>query len=157
MNTNLQNVFSRVLWILTMLVLAAITVQALSGNWVTYFFILPGGPANLSPTFIQALSDLAVFHKILGFIIGGFSILILVFSFIYKSSLFVRIFAVLGLMAAGSAAMGGYLFVHSGFQDRWSLGQMADSFVGAYAAYFIQLYFMNKNGGFPFKRKSPAS
>jgi hypothetical protein len=157
MNTNLQNIFSKFLWVMTILILAAVTAQALSGNWITYFFILPGGPSDLSPAFIQAMANLAVFHKMLGFIIGGFSILVLASAFIHKSSFPVRIFAVLGLMASISAAIGGYLFVHSGFQDRWSLGQMADSFVGVYAAYFIQLFFMNKNGGFPFKRMPRTS
>jgi hypothetical protein len=153
-----QLLFARVLWILTMVILAVTTVQAISGNWITYFAILPGGSANLSQAFLQAMAGLATYHRIVGFVMGGLSILTLVFAFLHKSGIYVRIFAILGLAAMASAAIGGYLFVQSGFQDRWSLGQMSDSFVGVYAAYFIQLYFMNKNHGFPFgKAKTSAN
>jgi len=132
------------LWVSTIVILVLITVQAFSGNWITYFLILPGGPANLSQGFIDGLAKLAVYHKIMGFATGLVSILVLIFAFIRRSSIYVRIFAVLGFIITISAGIGGYLFVKSGLQDRWALGQMADSFVGAYAAYFLQLFFMNK-------------
>jgi hypothetical protein len=149
MSEKLQRIFSTALWISTLAILVVISVQAVSGNWITFFLILPGGPANLSQSFIEALAKLAIYHKIVGFVIGGISILILIFAFIRRSSIYVRIFAVLGFIITVIAGIGGFLFVKSGLQDRWALGQMADSFVGAYAAYFLQLFFMNRTPKFP--------
>ena len=149
MSEKMQPIFSKALWISTLVMLVVLTLQAFSGNWVTFFLILPGAPANLSQTFIGAMSRLAEYHVVAGFIIGLISILVLIFTFMHRSSIYVRIFAILGLIITASAGMGGFLFVKSGFQDRWPLGQMADSFIGAYAAYFLQLFFMNKTPRFP--------
>jgi len=149
MSEKLERILSMALWISTLAILAILSVQTLSGNWITYFLILPGGPATLSQSFIEGLVKLAIYHKIMGFIIGGISIFVLIFAFIRRSSIYVRIFAVLGFIITASAGIGGFLFVKSGFQDRFALGQMADSFVGAYAAYFLQLFFMNKTPRFP--------
>jgi len=120
------------------------TLQGLSGNWITYFLILPGGPAKLRQGLIHGLTALTVYHRVVGFVIALISILVLIFVFIRRSSKYVRLFAVLGFVITALAAIGGYLFVQSGFQDRWPLGQMADAFVGAYGAYFLQLFFMGK-------------
>jgi hypothetical protein len=148
MSEKLERTSSMALWISTLAILLVLSVQALSGNWTTYFLILPGAPANLSQSFIGALVKLAIYHKLMGFVIGGISILVLIFAFIRRSSIYVRIFAVLGFIITVSAGIGGFLFVKSGFQDRFTLGQMSDSFVGAYAAYFLQLFFMNKTPRF---------
>jgi len=144
MNEKTQRSLSITLWVLTAVILALLTLQGLSGNWITYFLILPGGPANLSQVLIGGLIKLALYHRIMGFIIGLLSILILIFAFTRRWSNFVRLFAVLGFIITALAAIGGYLFVKSGLMDRWPLGQMSDAFVGAYAAYFLQLFFMNK-------------
>jgi len=141
--------FSTALWVSTLAILVLLSVQAFSGNWITYFFILPGAPANLTQNFINSMAQLAIYHRIAGFVIGGISVLVLIFAFIGRSSIYVRIFAVLGFIITVSAGIGGYLFVKSAYQDRWALGQMADSFVGVYAAYFLQLFFMNKTPRFP--------
>jgi len=147
MNEKIQRKFALTLWVLISLILALITLQGFSGNWITYFLILPGGPANLGQTLIQGLAVLALYHKIMGFLIGLLSILVLILAFVCRSSNYVRLFAVLGFVIIAFAAAGGILFVQSGLQDRWPLGQMTDAFVGAYAAYFLQLYFMNKVPG----------
>lgn len=149
MSEKLQRNLSMALWISTLAILVVVSIQALSGNWITFFLILPGGPANLSQSFIDTLVKVAIYHKLMGIVIGGISILILIFAFVRRSSIYVRIFAVLGFIIIVSAGIGGFLFVKSGFQDRWPLGQMADSFVGAYAAYFLQLFLMNKTPRFP--------
>lgn len=149
MSEKLQRNLSIALWVSTIVLLLLLSLQALSGNWVTFFLILPGGPTNISQSFIGALAKLAIYHKLMGFVMGGISILVLIFAFICRSSIYVRIFAVLGFIITISAGIGGFLFVKSGFQDRWALGQMADSFVGEYAAYFLQLFFMNKTPNFP--------
>ena len=144
MGEKLQKVSLRSLWISTLAVLVLMSVQAWSGNWITFFLILQGGPADLSAQFLKAMAGLSVYHAIMGFVIGIGSIIVLISAFISKSSIYVRIFAILGLILTASAAMGGILFVQSGYEDRWPLGQMADSFVGAYAAYLLQLFFMNR-------------
>ncbi len=154
MGEKLQKFSSRGLWISTLAILVVMSVQAWSGNWITFFLILPGGSAGLSPQFLQAMSNLSIYHAVMGFVTGALAIIVLVFAFIHKSSIYVRIFAILGLVITASAAMGGILFQQSGYQDRWPLGQMADSFVGAYAAYFLQLFFMNRTPNFPWIVKS---
>jgi hypothetical protein len=153
MGEKLQKVSLRGLWISTLAVLVVMSVQAWSGNWITFLLILPGGPSDLSAQFVQAMANLSICHAIMGFVTGVGSIIVLIFAFIYKSSIYVRIFAILGLIITASAAIGGVLFAQSGFQDRWPLGQMADSFVGAFAAYLLQLFFMNRTPNFPWIAK----
>ena len=142
MSENSQHKLSVTLWALTGVILGLLTLQGISGNWITYFLILPGGPANLSQLLIGFLVKLALYHRIFGLVIGLLSILILVFAFLRRWSNYVRLFAVLGFMIAVLAATGGFLFVKSGLTDRWPLGQMSDAFVGCYAAYFLQFFFM---------------
>ncbi len=148
MSENSQRKLSVTLWALTGVILALLTLQGISGNWITYFIILPGGPAGLSQILIVFLVKLVLYHRIMGFVIGLLSILVLIFAFLRLWSKYVRLFAVLGFIITATAAMGGYLFVKSGFTDRWPLGQMSDAFIGCYAAYFLQLFFMNKTPGF---------
>jgi heme A synthase len=143
MKEKVQRNLSTALWASTGVILALLTLQGLSGNWITYFLVLPGGPAGLSQVFIGGLVSLALYHRVTGFIIGFLSILVLILAFVRRWSNYVRLFAVLGFIITALAAMGGYLFVKSGFEDRWALGQMSDAFVGAYAAYFLQLHEQN--------------
>jgi hypothetical protein len=137
----IQKIYSSVLWVLTIAVLAVIAVQGLSGNWVTVFFVLPGG-TELSPDFLIAMGRLAQYHIIMGFITVAFAVLILIFAFLHKSHLFVRLAAIAGPLLTGSAILGGYLYVQSGLQDNWPLGQMMDSFIGAFAAYALMVVFV---------------
>ena len=53
----------------------------------------------------------------------------------------VQIPAFLGLGMVVSAIIGGVLFVLSGFSAGGSSAQMGGSFIGAYAFYFIELYY----------------
>lgn len=150
MNERLHDIPRKGLWISTIAILVIMSVQGLSGNWITFFFVWPGGPGSqVGPAFLRAMAGLAQYHSIMGFVLGGTSVLILVLAFINRATVYVRIFAVLGFLITASAAMGGVLYVNSAFQDRWRLGQMADSFVGAYAAYLLQLCFMNRTPRFP--------
>jgi hypothetical protein len=154
MGDKLQRISSKGLWISTGVILAVLCVQGLSGNWITFLSILPGAPTGLGIGFNEAMAKLSTYHAIAGFTTIVFSILILVFVFINRSNIYVRIFAVLGFIITASAIVGGMEFVHSMYKDRWPLGQMADSFVGAFAAYFIQLLFMAKIPAFLMKRKT---
>ena len=154
MNEKMQNISLKGLWISTIAILVIMSVQGLSGNWITFFFVWPGGPGSqVGIAFVSAMAGLAQYHAAMGFAIGAISILILILAFMYRATVYVRIFAVLGFLITASAVMGGILYVSTVFQDRWSLGQMADSFVGAYAAYLLQLFFMNRTPRFPWAKK----
>jgi hypothetical protein len=142
----------RCLWIATVAILLLAALQALSGNWIVYFYFWPGG-AFYGSSLVRLVLWLAKYHITTGFIVGGLSIIVLVFAFISKSGLWVRIFAAAGLIMVGLAASGGIGFVTSGFQDRMSLGRMADAFVGVFAAYFFQLFFMKVQPSFPWWRR----
>ena len=147
----LQKIYLRGLWISTIAILLLSALQGLSGHWIVLFLLWPGGPAS-GTTFIQAMGDLSTYHRIAGFVTGALSILVLFFAFFSKATIYVRVFAVLGFAMTALAAIGGILYVTSRFLDRWSLGQMADAFVGVFGAYFIQLFFMNKTPKFPWSR-----
>jgi hypothetical protein len=153
MNEKSQRISWRGLWISTLAILAVVSVQGLSGNWITFYFVWPGGPQDgLGLAFARAMAGLAAYHSVMGFIIGAIALVILILAFASRSSIYVRILAVLGFLLTASAAMGGILYTTSVFQDRWSLGQMADSFVGVFVAYFLQLFFMNKTPRFPWQK-----
>lgn len=86
-----------------------------------------------------------VTHAILGTVLGLLAIAILFIVFRFNSNIGIRVFGVLGFLAVLSAAYGGISFVLSGFQDNGGSAQMGGSFVGAYACYFLVLFF-NKRG-----------
>jgi hypothetical protein len=141
------------LWISTLVVLLVTAIQGISGHWVAFFLIWPGpGGPVFGHTALQIVAKLPSYHKMAGFAIGGISVLVLFFAYTSKSSIYVRVFAVLGIVMTALAATGGILYVHSGLQNRWALGQMADAFVGVFGAYFIQLFFMNRTPRFPWSR-----
>jgi hypothetical protein len=100
--------------------------------------------------------SLSSFHKVAGFVTGGLSVLITCLVFFSRTSVYVRAFAVVGLVMTALAVIGGVVYVTTGFLDRWSLGQMADASVGVSGAYFIQLFFMNKTPRFPWAEGKPG-
>jgi len=150
----LQKVYLRGLWISAILFIVLCAVQGWSGNWSVFYFVWPGSNSGIA--FTRFVAGLASYHMKMGYGIGVVSILIVAFAFLSKSNLYVRIFAVLGLVLTAVAALGGYVYVHSSFQDRLSLGQMADSFIAALTAYFIMLIFLNRTPRFPWDRKEVA-
>ncbi len=150
----LQKASLKGLWILTIVILLIAALQGISGHWITFFLLWSGGP-SFGQTLIQILVALPSYHIKAGFAVGGLSVLILLLVFFSKSNLLVRIFAVLGFVVVVLAVMGGFLYVTSGLNDRLSLGQMADAFVGVFAAYFLQLIFMIKTPGF-LRRRAEA-
>jgi hypothetical protein len=151
---NKNKLYTWSLWISTIIVILLIAVQGISGNWITFFLLWPGG--KFSDAFLQAMMTLGSFHKAAGFIEGGISILILIFAFLSRSSIYTRIFAALGVAMMVLAAWGGVLYVTSSFQDRMALGQMADASVGALGVYLIQLFFMNRTPRFPWDHRHPG-
>jgi hypothetical protein len=145
------------LWISTIAVVLVAALQGLSGHWITFYLIWPGGPTlGPEPDFIRAMISLSSFHKVAGFVTGGLSVLITCLVFFSRTSVYVRAFAVVGLVMTALAVIGGVVYVTTGFLDRWSLGQMADASVGVSGAYFIQLFFMNKTPRFPWAEGKPG-
>jgi hypothetical protein len=138
----LQKISRTGLWVSTIVILALLAAQGISGNWSAFYLAWPG--SNLSEMLIQITARLAAYHVKMGIAIGVITVVIIIFAFLAKSSLYVRVFAILGLVVTASAIMGAFLFVGSGLMDRLSLGQMADSFVGAFAAYFLLLLFASR-------------
>ena len=98
--------------------------------------------------------DLGTYHRIGGWTTGGLSVVILYFAFFSRSTVYTRIIAMVGFIMTVLAALGGYLYVTSGFADRMSLGQMADAATGVTGVYLIQLFFMNKTPRFPWVKRS---
>ncbi len=130
----------RGLWISTIAILATSGFQALTGHWVSFFLFWPGFQSL--DKYLGFLNTLASMHRVIGFVTAGLGIAVTAFAFVSRPGRTVRLFALLGLVMVGLAATGGYLYVTSVFKDRWSLGQMADAFVGVFGAYFLQLLFM---------------
>jgi len=139
------------LWVLTILAVLLSAVQALSGHWIVFFFLWPGGP-SFGGSFVRAMLDLGAYHRAAGFAVGGIAVLILACVFLSRWNGYVRVLAVVGLALVGLCAEGGYRYYTSGYQDRWALGQMADAFVGVLGVYLIQLFFMNRTPRFPWRK-----
>jgi hypothetical protein len=143
--------FTYSLWVTTLAIVILSSIQVLSGNWVTYFFLFPGGP-NYGERFMRAMMDLGTYHKIMGFVIGALSIAIPPLAFLARANNYAKVLSLLGLVVTILAAIGGVAYVNSGFGDRLGLGQMADAAVGVFVAYFLQLFFMNQVPRFPWNR-----
>ncbi len=141
------------LWVLTILAVLLAAVQALSGHWIVFFFLWPGGP-SFGSGFTAAMLDLGAYHRAAGFAVGGIGVLILACVFLSRWNNYVRFLAILGLALVGLCAAGGYQYYTSGYADRWALGQMADAFVGVLGVYLIQLFFMNRTPRFPWNKAS---
>ena len=68
------------------------------------------------------------------------ALVVAVLSFAWSGRRGVRAWSVIGLVSVLSAALGGYLFVRSGFSDGGSSAQMGGSFIASFASYFLVLY-----------------
>ena len=136
---------SRPLLILVIHILIGLTAQAWIGDFVNLFAVFPNGKVGhtLDSFFwaIKAAGNMEIAHAVLGALLLFFAIAILVVAFRSATRKGARICAIIGLIAILSAAYGGIAFVFSGFKDNGNSMQMAGSFIGAYAAYFLVLYF----------------
>ena len=135
-----HRVYVRGLWACTIAILAISGFQALSGHWVALFLFWPGFQSL--GKYMGLLNSLASLHRVFGFLTGGLSVVTLVFALLARPRMLVRLSSIVGLGVVGLAVIGGILYVTSVFKDRWSLGQMADAFVGVFAVYFVQLLLM---------------
>ena len=125
--------------------LIGLTVQGWLGDFVNLFAVFPNAKVGytLDSFFkaIKATGNIEIAHAILGALLLFFAIAILVVAFRGTARKGARICAIIGLIAIMSAAYGGIAFVFSGFKANGNSMQMAGSFIGAYASYFLVLYF----------------
>lgn len=136
----------RSLKLMTVLNLVLLSVQAWTGDVVNLFASFPSGAANgvgqLFPALLSAgPGPLALWHGIEGLLVVLLSIGIAASAFRRTKSRSVRIASILALVSVVVAALGGYLFVVSGFLDDGNSAQMGGSFLGAYAMNFLVLYY----------------
>ncbi|MHB1909019.1 MAG: hypothetical protein ACYCQJ_09150 [Nitrososphaerales archaeon] len=133
--------------ILLIAILVMLSVQAWFGDFVNIF----AAPSNGTSPPVQSLEGLIsgieslgfplIWHAFEGLVLIGIALALLVLSFIWSNSRAVRISAILAFFFLIAAAIGGALFVLSGFSSGGDSMQMGGSFVGAYAMYFVTLYF----------------
>lgn len=136
----------RPLKIMTILNLVLLSVQAWTGDAVNLFASFPsgtiGGVGQLFPALLSAgPGPLALWHGIEGLLVVLLSVGIAVSAFRRTKSRSIRIVSILGLVSVVVAALGGYLFVLSGFLNNGNSAQMGGSFLGAYAMNFLVLYY----------------
>ena len=136
----------RPLKIMTVLDLVLLSVQGWSGDVVNLFASFPSGkPADIggAAQSLQAAGPgpLAIFHGIAGVLVLFLSIGIVVSAFRKSKATSLRVVSLLALISVVVAALGGYLFVFSGFLDNGNSAQMGGAYLGAYAMTFLVLYY----------------
>ena len=138
----------RALRALLAVTLVVLTAQGWFGDTVNIFIAPPNGTARPPATlagFVHAVGSLQppvflVWHTVEGLGLVALAAAVLILSLVSRVSWAARIFALLGLFFMVVAALGGYLFVMSGFSDGPSSAQMGGGFIGAYATEFLTLY-----------------
>jgi hypothetical protein len=138
----------RTLHILVVVILVLLTVQGWSGDVVNLFAVFPSAPVATSVAgFFQAIfgvggvGPLMVYHASEGILLFALSVAALALSFLQFKKWSVRICAILGFIYIVLAGTGGLLFVFSTFTNNGNSAQMGGSFIGAYAFYFMLLYY----------------
>jgi hypothetical protein len=125
--------------------LIILTVQGWFGDTVNIFVAPPG--TNSSVPFSALLPTITnygfflIWHAFEGLLLVILSVALIVASFRWSKKRSVRILSILGALMIISATIGGLSFVLSGFNAGGSSAQMGGSFIGAYAFYFMELYF----------------
>lgn len=138
---------------LVIVALVVLTAQGWTGDFVNLFavFSVPTDVNTYSMGWlVQALLDsgvITVYHAFEGALLLVLSIVILALSFRSTGVRSVRFASFMATAAIISAALGGVLFVFSGYTNNANSAQMGGSFIGAYAFYFLQLYFMKDMNG----------
>lgn len=134
----------RRLRIIIVATLIALTVQGWTGDATNLFSMFPSGSVEQSVNGIfngvVTTGFFLVWHAFEGIAIFALSLVVLAFSLKAKPRS-VRICAILGLVYVVVAGVGGILFVWSGFTNNGNSAQMGGSFIGAYAFYFMELYY----------------
>ena len=134
----------RRLRIIIVATLIALTIQGWTGDATNLFSMFPSGSVEQSLNGIVSgvvtTGFFLVWHAFEGIAIFGLSLIVLAFSLKAKPKS-IRICAILGLVYVVVAGVGGLLFVLSGFTNNGNSAQMGGGFIGAYAFYFMELYY----------------
>jgi hypothetical protein len=121
-----------------------LTAQGWTGDTVNLFTTFPPGRVDQSFSgFSSAVSNAGLilnWHVVEGVLVLALSVLILALS-VRSRHRGIVVTSILGALAVVSAGVGGVLFVLSGFSDNGASAQMGGSFIGAYAFYFVELYY----------------
>ncbi|HZY47719.1 MAG TPA: hypothetical protein VFE96_07990 [Candidatus Bathyarchaeia archaeon] len=131
--------------LLLVLTLIFLTIQGWFGDTVNLFAV-PSGPVTVDASLGSILTAVVnvgptlIIHAFIGLAILALALVVLTFSLKSKPRS-VQIPSILGLIMVISAIIGGTLFVLSGFSNNGVSAQMGGSFIGAYAFYFIELYY----------------
>jgi hypothetical protein len=125
--------------------LVLLTIQGWTGDVVNLFVT-----TSTTPTVSQSFGGFfqgvvnggpfLIWHGMEGILILLSAIGVLVIS-LRQSRRSVKIAAALGFFFVLSADLGGYLFVLSGFMNGGNSAQMGGSFIGAYAFFFLTLWY----------------
>jgi hypothetical protein len=125
--------------------LILISIQAWTGDFVNVFLTSTFGTSinGSMGAFFQAILGNGLFllwHGMQGFLVllGAIGVLVVSLRYHRRS---VKIAALLGLVFTIIAGIGGLLFVISGFTAGGFSMQMGGAFLGAYAMYFLVLYY----------------
>ncbi len=129
----------------TAVTLLLLTAEGWFGDTVNLFAV-PSSPVSVESSasgILQAIVSVGptlIIHAFIGIAVLALAIVVLAFALKSKPRN-VKVPAILGLVMVVSATIGGTLFVLSGFSNNGVSAQMGGSFIGAYAFYFIELYY----------------
>jgi hypothetical protein len=138
---------TRKLRILFVVILVIMTIQGWFGDTVNIFYAPVTSiqrPSFTMGGFFQAVQGVGfplIYHTFEGVLLVALGIASAALAFTWSGNRSVKICTVLGAVAIFSAALGGFLFVMSGFSNGGNSAQMGGSFIGAYAFYFMALYY----------------
>lgn len=145
MKTNATRASLHKLRIIIVVLLAFMTFQGWLGDTLNLFAVFPAGTVNYSLTgfaeAISAVGPLLIIHILNACLLLILGIVVAKMTFKRTESKGARISSILGIWFIISAIMGGVLFVLSGFANNAYSAQMGGSFIAAYAAYFVVLYY----------------
>lgn len=135
----------RILPGMVILTLVLLTIQGWTGDFANLFASFPTGAVGASLGgfwgAVGGAGAIVAYHAAEATALLACSVVVLGLSIRQRVG---RLFAILGMGAVISAAIGGILFVLSGYQNNANSAQMGGSFIGAYAFYFLTLYATKK-------------
>lgn len=126
---------------MAVLTLVLLTIQGWTGDFANLFASFPAGSVGAGVGgfwgAVGGAGSIVSYHAVEAVVLLACSVAVLVLSLRQRIG---RLFAILGAASVISAAVGGILFVLSGYQNNANSAQMGGSFIGAYAFYFLVLY-----------------
>jgi len=132
--------------ILLVVILVNLTVQAWFGDTVNLFVTTGTAPSvgfsiGAIISLIMSFGPILIWHAFEGLALLVLSLVAIGLALAWSKKRSVRVSAIIGSIMIISAVYGGLSFVASGYTDAGSSAQMGGSFLGAYAFYFMALYF----------------